>query len=206
MNVEISSILQNANSIGLILYLILPIILAGTLNMLFVKSRLFSRIHVPMDAGKCLSDGQPIFGANKTWKGFWGMIFFCALCFFVFGLIAQNNLTARELSLIPYESYNYSQLVLFGALWGLGYVLFELPNSFIKRRINIAPGKGGKKLSGIIFNFVDQADSALGCVIFLLIFYTPSFALWFSIFIVATAVHYLMNILLYVLRLKSSPW
>ena len=134
------------------------------------------------------------------------MIFFSAVCFLVFGLIAQNNETARQLSLIPYESYDYGQLILFGALWGFGYVLFELPNSFIKRRINIAPGKGGTKLNGVIFNVVDQADSAFGCTLFLLVFYTPSLTEWICIFIVAVLVHYLMNIILYALRLKSSPW
>jgi len=42
--------------------------------MIFCKSSLLEAAYRPMDAGLILKDGKRLFGANKTWKGFFGMI------------------------------------------------------------------------------------------------------------------------------------
>ena len=47
-----------------------PVILAGILNMLFVKTSLYLRLRRPMDGGRTLWDGRRLFGDNKTWAGF----------------------------------------------------------------------------------------------------------------------------------------
>ena len=45
-------------------------------------------------------------------------------------------------------SFGFTYNLLIGALLGLFYALFELPNSFLKRRLDIKPGKTikGKKI------------------------------------------------------------
>ena len=53
---------------------LMPVILAGILNMIFCKSSLLEAVYRPMDAGLMLKDGKRLFGDNKTWKGFFGMI------------------------------------------------------------------------------------------------------------------------------------
>lgn len=56
--------------------------------------------------------------------------------------------------------------LLLGYAWlntvlGLGYVLGELPNSFAKRRLGIAPGLQGRGPLGLLFFIFDQLDSVL---------------------------------------------
>ena len=62
------------NEIAVIYATLMSVILAGVLNMVFVKFRCCQKLNRPMDGGICLSDGKRLFGDNKTWKGFFGMI------------------------------------------------------------------------------------------------------------------------------------
>ncbi len=57
---------------------LMPVILAGVTNMIFLGSSLLEAAYRPMDAG-LLRMGKRLFGANKTWKGFLGMIVWGAL-------------------------------------------------------------------------------------------------------------------------------
>ena len=66
---------------------IIPVILAGIMNMLFVKTRLYSQINRPMDGGKTLRDGKRLFGDNKTWAGFFGMVLSSALAQLLWGFV-----------------------------------------------------------------------------------------------------------------------
>ena len=93
---------------GHIYYLISPVIIGAVINMVFVRLPVLKSLKIPMDCKKTLKDGKRIFGGNKTWKGFFGMIVFTAL----FAFIIMGNF-------------------FHGALLGFAYVLFELPNSFI---------------------------------------------------------------------------
>ncbi|MDJ0721277.1 MAG: CDP-archaeol synthase [Desulfobacterales bacterium] len=191
--------------ISKIFYLILPVILAGITNMIFIKVPILNTFKIPIDNGILLSDGKRIFGDHKTWKGFFGMIVFTSFWFVFFMVLAKGSKFCANLSLIPYKQFSFIQGMIAGALWGFGYVLFELPNSYIKRRINIQPGKTGKGFIGILFSFFDQADSVLGCLAMLLIFYFPSTQDIIAIFALSVIVHYIMNIVLYLLKLKSQP-
>ena len=56
-----------------------PVILAGIANMAWCKSGILARTKRPIDGGRCLSDGQRIFGDNKTWKGVIGYILFVGI-------------------------------------------------------------------------------------------------------------------------------
>ncbi len=186
-------------------YLVLPIIFAGISNMVFVKVSALNFLKKPIDRGILLSDGKRLFGDHKTWKGFIGMIIFTALWFVFFQFLAKGINLCDTLSLIPYKNFSFLQGLAAGAVWGFGYVLFELPNSYIKRRINIQPGKTGSGMIGFIFSFVDQADSVIGCLLMLSLFYPPSMLDFIGIFALSVAVHYLINILLYSMKLKSQP-
>jgi hypothetical protein len=89
-------------------------------------------------------------------------------------------------------------------LWGFGYVLFELPNSFIKRRLEIPPGRNVTGVKGVVFTFVDQADSVVDCMVFMLFFYIPGAKEAALIFITGTTVHYGVNVLLFGVGLKHQ--
>ena len=55
---------------------LMPVILAGICNMIFVKTSLYKRLYSPIDGGICLKDGYRLFGENKSWGGFFSMVFF----------------------------------------------------------------------------------------------------------------------------------
>jgi hypothetical protein len=120
----------------------------------------------------------------------------------IFALMYLNYAPFREVSLINYNQINY---VLWGMIWGLAYVLAELPSSYIKRRLDISPGSNVSGLKGATFIFVDQEDSVFCCLIVLWIFSALSLSDIIYLFFMATALHLLLNYLLYLVGLKNQP-
>lgn len=192
------------SSIIQLTYTLLPVVMAGICNMILVKLPVFGTLKRPMDGGIIFSDQKRLFGANKTWKGFWGMVILTGFWMWIFGILDSTFLWAKGLSLFSYHDFSATQEWIYGILWGLGYVLFELPNSFIKRRIDIPPGENRKGFTGNLFLFIDQADSVLGCLIFMLFFYIPTLADAVALFVLGVLVHYLINILLFLVGLKKQ--
>ena len=188
-----------------VVYTISPIILAGISNMIFVKAPFLNGLRKPMDRGVVLWDQKRLFGDNKTWKGFLGMIVLTGFWMWILGQLDAHFKWARDLNLIDLSRFSHIEQWLYGGLWGLGYVLFELPNSFIKRRIDIPPGKNVSGMVGHFFKFIDQADSVLGCLIFMLFFFKPTLEQAFLIFAVGVAIHFAVNIALYLVGLKNQP-
>jgi Putative integral membrane protein DUF46. len=191
--------------ISKLVFLILPVILAGVSNMIFMKRPILQSWRIPMDGGKVLADGERLFGDNKTWKGFVGMIIFMAFWMWMFEIWAKHSPAISELSLIPYTTFHFPFNGLFyGAIWGLGYVLAELPNSYLKRRMKIQPGKSAEGKYKLFFTILDQSDSVIGCLIFMRVFYAPSLIDSFMILIIASGFHYLTNVGLYFVGLKRQ--
>lgn len=179
-----------------------PVILAGILNMLFVKTPLYSRIRCPIDGGKTLRDGRRLFGDNKTWAGFFGMIAANALTQLLWGFACLNMPDMCPL----YTRFDNTTLfnIAAGAAMGFAYVLFELPNSFVKRRLDIPDGKtvGGAK--GRVFFVVDQVDSLFGvAAVFALLFPMPVWQ-YFLYILLGAATHIAVNSLLYALKIRKN--
>jgi len=184
---------------------LLPVICGGVCNMIYVKLPLVRRWNAPMDHGRLASDGKRLLGDHKTWQGFFGMIILTALWMTFFVHLARRYGWAHNLSVVDYRAWRFPLHALFyGAVWGFGYVLFELPNSYIKRRIDIPPGKNARGPLGFLFLFLDQADSVVGCLVTMLVFFRPTWQQAIGIFILGAGVHYLVNLLLYVVGLKRQ--
>jgi hypothetical protein len=90
-----------------------------------------------------------------------------------------------------------------GFLLGLAYVLLELPNSLIKRRFDISPGKSGKGIKSI-FIFLDQADSLFGCVLVIAMVYRMSFPFYLLYVFIGALTHIIINMLLYIGKLRRN--
>ncbi len=186
-------------------FLLLPVIFAGCCNMIYVKLPVVRGRNAPIDGYRTASDGKRIFGDHKTWQGFIGMILFTGLWMVIFTWVCTHIDWARSMAIVDYSRWHFpAEAFLYGILWGFGYVLFELPNSYIKRRIDIAPGKNAFGWKGLCFLFVDQADSVLGCMVFMLVFYRPSAQEALMIFVLGVGIHYAINILLYLVGLKNQ--
>ena len=179
-------------------------ILAGILNMAWCKADILKPLQKPIDAGKNFRDKCRIFGDNKTWKGLVGYILLNSLSMVIFGLIF-NALNWNQYSFI-YQNHDNNLLFNLGvgALIGLTYALFELPNSFLKRRLGIKPGKTANGWWRAFFVFLDQADSIFGLCLVVCLFYPMSLGLYFAYVLIGAATHILINIILYFAHLRKN--
>ena len=183
---------------------LLPSIISAVLNMIWCKLPILKKLQVPMDFGKSFYDKKRIFGDNKTWKGFIGYLVINTIVMVLWGII--SNLT--NINNYNYFYINYSNTfkfnLLIGLLLGLAYSLFELPNSFIKRRLDIKPGKTTKGFKKIFFIIMDQADSVFGCCLVVWMFYNLGLKLYLIYVILGATTHILFNIILYFLKLRKN--
>lgn len=184
---------------------LMPVIFAGILNMIFTKTKLYKIHRQPMDKNKLLKDGKRLFGDNKTWIGFCSMTLFGLSMQMLWGVLC-NNITF--LGDNNYLYLNHSNTILYngivGFLLGLSYMVFEIPNSFIKRRINITPGKTTKGIIGILFFIIDQIDSLFGVALILSLFYEMTLFQYFMYIIVGGVTHILVNLILYKLKIRRN--
>lgn len=186
---------------------LMSVIFSGVANMVFCKYPTFSRLTIPMDAGKILADGKRLFGQNKTWKGFMGMVLFGSLAQLFWGLILKTTPSLESLNLF-YKVFANSILnnLWIGFLLGLAYVVFELPNSFMKRRLEIKPGKTAVNHLKWFFIFIDQADSLLGCALVVAVLVPISWTQFFGFIILGAGTHVVVNLLLYCFKLRKNPF
>lgn len=183
-----------------------PVILAGVFNMIFCKLSVLKSLQIPMDAGRTLRDGNRLFGDNKTWKGFIGYIFFGALSTVVWGAVIRNT-TLNSLDYFYINNTNsFTFNLTVGVLLGIAYALFELPNSFIKRRIGITPGKSIEGARKVFFIFLDQADSIFGCALVVWMFYELGIVKYLGFVLIGALTHILINVLLYLMHLRKNPF
>jgi CDP-2,3-bis-(O-geranylgeranyl)-sn-glycerol synthase len=138
---------------------------------------------LPMDFGKNFLDGKPIFGKNKTFRGFF------------LGLAVGTAVGLAESAVF---SKDYP--VLFGFLLSLGALFGDLAGAFLKRRLGISPGG--------LLPVVDQVDFIAGAIVFSLPLSLNSFSweLAIMVLIITPPIHLLTNFAAYKLGLKSNPW
>lgn len=134
----------------------------------------------PIDMGKSLPDGKPIFGKNKTFKGF------------ISGLIAGTLIGFMEsLFFLDYPYF-------LGFITSLGALIGDLAGAFFKRRLGIEPGE--------MLPLIDQTDFMIGALIFALPFVEIPATLALTIFMITIPLHLLTNYAAYKLGLKDNPW
>ena len=187
------------------IFTLLPVILAGISVMVFVKLPVLTSLLYPLDQYKVLKDGYRLFGDHKTWKGIVGYLLFTPFWTLIQGLLIHliPPLKAHSYLYVHHENtllYN----LLIGLALGFAYALFELPNSFIKRRLGIQEGKTASGPIRYLFIFIDQADSVIGCVLVLSFVYPMSFSFFILYILLGAAIHILFNFLLQVLGLRKE--
>jgi hypothetical protein len=137
-------------------------------------------------------------GANKTWRG--------AAVMFAGVLGATVTLQRRPWyrNRLPKELREASPLVT-GSLLGASVVLGELPNSFVKRQLDIAPGEQNGSLAGIAISLFDQADFVFATWLLLRPAFRMSAGQALDAAAVVTMVHLPLNVLGYLVGARTSP-
>lgn len=149
----------------------------------------------PIDGGKRLRDGQPVFGPGKTWEG---LIFGCfvgavlgTIEMLAFPCLPWGAASPVVLTIVPMGP-------LLGFLLGFGAMLGDLAGSFIKRRFRIGRGKPAPLL--------DQEDFLVGALLFALLM-VPIKLEWVIILAVLTPIfHWVANGIAYLARIKKEPY
>ena len=167
-----------------LLWLALPVIAAGLVHLAVMKLDLLPGLRLrPIDGGATFR-GQRLFGANKTWRGAVVTIGTMAVAAWA---LAQLDACCWSLpTLVPFaETHPWA----WGVLLGTGYIVGELPNSFAKRQLAIAPGAAGQGVAGRVFWVVDQLDSLFGMLLFVAPVWRPSLALLTTIVAIMLVAH-----------------
>ena len=144
-----------------------------------------------------------MFGDNKTVRGFVSMVPAAAAAFALCFVAAKQFAPSLALDLWSLSVSGYAAL---GAWAGLGFMLGELPNSFVKRQLDVAPGQAPRGRLGAIVSFiVDRTDSIIGMLIALSIAVPTPWMTWVYSLLIGPGIHLAFSILLYRLGVKARP-
>jgi len=194
---------DSINPIQCAVFLTIAFVLAGLLQSCWLRSRWSRRYFgAPLDARRTLR-GRRILGDNKTYRGFVGMIPATGLSFLTLRMLVEGLPESQRDGLWPLP---WSGYLLLGCWVGFGFMFGELPNSFVKRRIGIAPGAAPVEAWGRVACFlVDRVDSIFGGLLALaVVVIVPAFT-WIIILVVGPVFHWSFNLLLYYWGVKARP-
>lgn len=181
-----------------------PVILSGIGNMIFTKTPCYKKYAKPLDKGKCLKDGKRILGDNKTMIGFCSMVILGGIFQCLWGIVCGVfQLEERNMIYAVHENTVWYNLLL-GLSFGLAYMLCELPNSLIKRRIDIPSGKTAGGVKGIIFFIVDQIDSMFGVGLVLAVAAPIRMVTYPQFVLLGGMTHICVNLILYALKVRKN--
>jgi hypothetical protein len=159
-----------------------------------------SSLRRPIDGGLRVR-GRPLFGANKTWRG---------PVTVAVGAAAVTALQAGPLHGVPWiaaiELFDYGATNgwLLGAAAGAAAELSELPNSFVKRQVGVAPGGTTRGGLGALFYLWDQLDLLLGYWIAFALVVTPTPARVAISVAIVLAIHPLTTLAGYLLGMRPT--
>ena len=150
------------------LWLALPVLGAGLIHMCVIKARWMPGLgRLPLDGGLRLR-GRRLFGDNKTVRG--ALVMMLATTLIALGLSLTPTSVRERLSSAPFQ---LTHPALWGLLLGAGYIVGELPNSLLKRQLDIPPGAAGEGWRAAVFWVADQIDSVVGIFLLLRIVWKP---------------------------------
>jgi len=136
---------------------------------------------------------EKLLGNHKTYRGLVFAVITGMLIFYLQKLLFDYNFF-KNISLINYNNYSLLPgfLLSFGAMFG------DIFKSFIKRRLNIAPGE----------RFVpwDQLDFVIGALAFSYFLVRLSFINIIFIIIISFILHVIFNHIGYYLKINKKKW
>lgn len=173
------------------------VILGGIANMIFCRTSFYRKHRSPVDGGRCLRDGKRIFGDNKTVIGFISMIVFTS-AFQILSGLADLKLSLSELYRIHENTLLFNAAA--GALLGFSYMICELPNSFVKRRLGIEAGSTNRGINFIM----DQADSMTGMAAVLYFISDITLLRAVQYILLGSVTHVAVNLMLKFFKIRRS--
>ena len=179
------------------LFLLAAFTLAGVAQTAWFAAPASRAFALPLDGGLRLR-GHRLFGANKTARGFVVMVPAAAAAFTLLALASGDPARAGLWALTP------GGYALLGAWAGFGFMAGELPNSFVKRQLDIAPGAAPRARAWTVLQFVvDRLDSGIGMLAAVSVaVHTPPMV-WVYVLLIGPAIHWSFSLVLFRLGLKQ---
>jgi len=168
------------NLVPHLIIVIMPLIFSNTLHMLVVKKDLFHYLSKPISAA--------LFGKNKTWRG----LIFVPICN-AFLLMIINEIF----------QFKFTNTFYLGLILGVSYMLFELPNSYMKRKLGIQPGEQHEKYK-IPFALIDKMDSAFGIAFTYCMMDYINIQYAIILFLCGSLTHILISKILVLIKIKKK--
>ena len=184
------------------LFLVATMSLAGVAHALWLRSKISRRLDGPVDLNLRLR-GRRLFGPNKMWRGFAVMPFAAALAFCAVGSLRPDLPAWLSAGMWEISPALYAAL---GLACGFAFMLAELPNSFVKRQLDVAPGMAprGRVLAAVFF-LLDRVDSVLGVLIVVTAALPITPGTWAWVLLLGPGIHWLFSLWLYCLNVKARP-
>ena len=169
-------------------YLMLPAYFA---NMAPVMAKKIKFFNFPVDFNKKIKN-KPVFGRNKTFRGFiFGISFAIAVSYIQFllhGMMFFENISF----------FDYKRWLIFGFLIGFGALTGDLAKSFLKRRIGFEPGAK--------FVPFDQTDFVIGALVFIMPIFDLTFKIFFVSLLLSFFLHIAVNHIAYYSKIRDEKW
>ncbi|MCK0101173.1 CDP-archaeol synthase [Pseudohalocynthiibacter sp. F2068] len=181
-------------------FLVLAMAGPGAAHVIWLRSDAARRMGWPVDGGLTLR-GRRIFGANKRLAGFVVLPPAAGLSFWILAGLWAMLPGALPAMIWPLSGLQYCLL---GLACGFAFLLAELPNSFVKRQFDVAPGAAPRASVFRVFSTVlDRFDSVIGCLIVAGLFVPVSLATWAWVLALGTGQHALFSFAMFRLGLKE---
>ncbi len=177
-----------------VMWFFLPAGVANLVPVLFSKIPYLRNFNYPIDFGYKFR-GKPIFGSHKTWRGLIAGIILSIIMLKFQVIIYNHNDWFRSLMVGIY--YNHLPVLSLGFLFAIGALGGDAIESFVKRQVNIDPGKRW-------FPF-DQIDYILGGILTSSFIVTLSFSKYLWLLIIWLILHLIFSFFAYLFKLKDSP-
>jgi hypothetical protein len=159
---------------------LLPLILTSTIHMILVKYKILELLNKPIwNYG---------FGTNKTLRG----------------LLLVPIINALIVGIIScFVEISFISPFLLGYLLGIAYLLAELPNSFLKRRLGIGSGISGTRYK-YLFYVLDKTDSSFGVTLSYSLLAGLNFNMGIKLFLANSIMHTVVAFILIKLKIKKG--
>ena len=179
-------------------FLVLAFVLSGIVHVAWLSSGASMRLGQPLDGGLVLR-GKRLFGDHKRVRGL--VVIPPATAASFAGVRMAFSEAGVGDGLWAFDTPGYALL----GLWaGMGFMLGELPNSFLKRQLGIPPG-GVARTRGLRLFFLgfDRVDSILGLLVALSLVVHTAPGLWLMLLLVGPGIHLLFSVALSVSGVKE---
>jgi len=180
--------------------LVVAFILAGFAQTAWFAWEGSQAFTVPLDGGLTFR-GRRLFGDNKTLRGLIVMVPAGAAALPISAFVLSRILPSPT-GLWPLTMGGYAAM---GAWCALGFMLGELPNSFLKRQLGIAPGTASTG-RGLAWQLAaDRLAPGIGLLVAASLVVHVPWTTWAIVLSIGPIFHWSFSVLMFHLGLKPRP-